>query len=166
MHISANTEGTGLCLALVMKCLGHGMWHRAATGKLGSFCDHGGWRYRYKNTLWNVNIRQLFWAQSWPPTHLLQTAIYGFINKWLDVKPQEDFPFPQQLQEQVITIQVGSSESSWLAGITHHCPPAVSHHDRKSNARMYREHSNKPSQYALDGHILELKYITVNNQLN
>lgn len=46
MHISANTEGTGLCLALVMKCLGHGMWHGAATGKLGSFCDHGGWRYR------------------------------------------------------------------------------------------------------------------------
>lgn len=38
---------------------------------------------------------------------ILQTAIYRFINKWLDVKSLEVFPFPQQLQEQIITIQVG-----------------------------------------------------------
>lgn len=36
-----------------------------------------------------------------------QTAIYRFINKWLDVKSLEVLPFPQQLQEQIITIQVG-----------------------------------------------------------
>lgn len=50
MHISANTEGTGLCLALVMKCLGHEMWHGAATGKLGPFVITGAGGTVKKNT--------------------------------------------------------------------------------------------------------------------
>lgn len=32
----------------------------------------------------------------------------------------------------------------WLAGITHCCPPVLSHHDRKPNVHMYCEHFNKP----------------------
>lgn len=35
MHISANTEGNGPAAASVMKCLGRGTRHRAATSKPG-----------------------------------------------------------------------------------------------------------------------------------
>lgn len=111
MHISANTEGTASAEASVMKWLGQGTRRRAATTSRVLLWPRG-WRHCWKHTLRNVNTGQLSWAQSWPPMHTLQTAIYRFINKWLDVKSLEDFPFPQQSQEQIITIQVGFSESS------------------------------------------------------
>lgn len=107
MHISANTEGTGLCRGLCNEVAGPGEEAQNSSEQARVFLWSWGLEVLVKNTLWNVHIRQLFWAQSWPAMRILQTAIYGFINKWLDVKSLESFPFPQQLQEQIITIQVG-----------------------------------------------------------
>lgn len=97
---------------------------------------------------------------------ILQTAIYRFINKWLDVKSLEGSPFPQQLQEQIITIQVGLQwkfldwQESLTAVLTSKSPW------QEIQCQRVRQRSHKPSQYALNEHILELKYITVNNTLN
>lgn len=54
----------------------------------------------------------------------------------------------------------------WVAGIIHCCPHILSHCDRKADVSVYCGNFNKASQYALNEHILELKYITVNNGLN
>lgn len=75
--------------------------------------------------------------------------------------------FPQQLLEQIITIQVGFPvKVHWVAGIIHCRPRVLSYCDRKSDVSMYCGNFNKPSQYAPKEHILQLKYITVNNRLS
>lgn len=107
MHISANTEGNGLYWGIGNEVVGPRRWcAEQLPSEPKCLTDRVGWNSG-KKPLWNVNTRRGGWAQSWPPARVPQAAIYGFINKWLDVKSLEVFSFPQQLQEQIITIQVG-----------------------------------------------------------
>lgn len=107
MHISANTEGNGLCWGGGNEVVGPRRGHAEQLSTEPRCLTDGGGCNSGKKALGNVNSRRGGWAQSWPPARGRQPATRGFINKWLDVKSPEVFSFPQQLQEQIITIQVG-----------------------------------------------------------
>lgn len=104
MHISANTEGNGLYWGIGNEVVGPRRWcAEQLSSEPKCLTDGVGWNAG-NEPLWNANSRQRGVRPELTPARRRHHAV---INKWLDVKPPEVLPFPQQLQEQIITIQVG-----------------------------------------------------------